>query len=137
MAFIKRSRKKSNESIKEIIIKYYIFINIMIFILSEEIDNSYILIKINDTGIQYIMNTKFSSLPNEVYINEKEMENISYFYDLEDEGNIIKLKWNIKLDSCENMFSGMENITEIDISNFDTSLVRSMNSFFKKKDVQN
>ena len=49
------------------------------------------------------------------------MENISYFYNLEDEGNIIKLKWKTKLNSCDNMFNGMEKITEIDISNFDTS----------------
>ena len=60
------------------------------------------------------------------------MENNSYLYNLEDEGNIIKLKWNAKLNSCDNMFSGMKNITEIDISNFDTSEVTSMYLFFKE-----
>ena len=132
MASIKRIGKKINESINEIIIIYYILINTIIFILSEEIDNSYILIKINDIGIQYIINPDFSPLPDEIYINEIKMENISYFYNLEDEGNIIKLKWNAKLNSCDNMFSGMKNITEIDISNFDTSEVTSMYSFFNE-----
>ena len=71
MAYIKGIRKTLNEFIKEIIIEDNILINIIIFILSGEIDNSYILIKINDTGMQCIINTEFSSLPNEVYINEK------------------------------------------------------------------
>ena len=41
------------------------------------------------------------------------MENISFFYKLEDKVNIIKLKWNTKLNSCDNMFNGMKNITEM------------------------
>ena len=50
---------------------------------------------------------------------------------MKQEGNKVTLQFNEALISCEDMFHGLSNIIEVDLSNFDCSQVTSMKSMFK------
>ena len=52
------------------ILKYYIILNLILLNLSQEINDSYIIIKIKKNGTNYILNSNFISLPDEIYINK-------------------------------------------------------------------
>ena len=56
----------------------------------------------------------------------------SYYFEnyANDETNLITLKFNGQIDSCSNMFNGMSNIVEIDLSNFDFSTIIDMENMF-------
>ena len=75
----------------------------------------------NFTGINYLKAVK---------INGNLQDKISYSYPLGEDDNFVELFWEENINNCKFMFSGCKNITEIDFSNFDTSLVTSMNSMF-------
>ena len=96
-------------------------------------NDSEITLLIRGSGEQYIFNNKFSSLPNEVYVNG----NKTYFINnqpkifLKDELNMVTLKWKNKISSCNYMFYSITNIIELDLSKFDASSVKSMNYMFR------
>ena len=71
----------------------------------------------NFTGIDYLQ---------EIYINGIK-KNLSYSYYFNQTENIVKLIWNDNLDDFSYMFRGCSNITEINLSNFTTSKIKSMN----------
>ena len=58
-----------------------------------------------------------------IYINGIKQSTIKYSYNLNETDNFIELIWNNRIGSCGHMFEGCNDITEIDLSNFDTSLV--------------
>ena len=93
---------------------------------------SIITIEINITGSQHILYEDFKPLPDEVLINEKRNEIISInnLYKLEDNHSIIIIKWKNKIYSCDKMFYNLQNITKIDLSKFDSSLVNNTNEMF-------
>ena len=62
----------------------------------------------------------------EIYINGIK-KNLSYSYYFNQTENIVKLIWNDNLDDFSYMFRGCSNITEINLSNFTTSKIKSMN----------
>ena len=70
------------------------------------------IIVITDINDSYI-NPKFSPQPYIEYINNE----------------TILLKWNKTITNCENMFSNTK-IKEIDLSNFDTSEITTMDNMF-------
>ena len=91
-----------------------------------------ITIKINGTDIQNILNKNFLYKPNKIYI-----EGISYLIDeqnritnLTNYENNITMKWNYTLTDCANMFYGLSNLKEIDLTFFDLSQVTAMNLMF-------
>ena len=91
-----------------------------------------ITIKIKGNGLQNVLNSEFQYKPNEILVNgnpsiidEENKVNI-----LENEESIIKLKWDKKLIICQNMFKNLNNIIEIDLSNFDMSEIESMSNMF-------
>ena len=102
---------------------------------------SEITITIIGSGDQYILNNKsveinkisynFNHIPDEILING-ERQNYSgiVVYNLEREENIITMKFNESLTECNLMFYNLTNITEIDLSNFDTSKVTEMVGMF-------
>jgi len=97
--------------------------------------NSYnITLKIKGTGIKKIFssdgNFKSDYYPNEVYINRKKKSSVTYNYYLDQTDNFIELIWYNLINSCEHMFCGCSDITEIDLSNFDTSDVTIMQGMF-------
>ena len=108
-----------------------------LFLIKFIISNSNITIKINQTGIQSILFnnlTRYYSggkYPNKVYLKGTEISNVIYNISLESEGEkIIILEWNETLDSINDMFHGCVNITEVDLSQFDSSKVRRMSGMF-------
>ena len=113
------------------IIYSLIFINTIKEFLSDLVyfQFSIITIKINKRGkeniyftgdICYGGSTKFD-LPDEVFINDIPTKVVSDLYDLENEENIIQLKWNEPRENWGCLFLNCENIVEIDFSQFDFS----------------
>jgi surface protein len=108
-------------------------------ILEEESQIIEIIANINETGEIGIFNTKFTNLPNYVYVNES-ITNISINNTimLEPSLYLIKLVWDKQLSNCDSLFSGLSNIIQIDLENFNTSKVISMRKMFKKcRDLKN
>ena len=68
--------------------------------------------------------------PDEIYINRVLQNIVNYSYYFNETNNFIELIWyNRKID-CVCMFHECSNITEIDLSNFNTSEVTSMYRMF-------
>ena len=99
-------------------------INLLLFSYS-----SFIIVKINKTGLQKAFYSHFLP-PDEIYINGINQSQINSQYDLNISNNEIKLVWNKQINNCYSMFNNCENITEIDLSHFDSSNVTSMGSMF-------
>ena len=102
---------------------------------------SYITIKINGTGYFKVYsnykNNEWNSHnfphPNEIHINGINQSSIYYSQSLNQTENIIKLIWNDNIKnifSTSYMFRDCYNITEIDLSNFDTTNVYWMDYMF-------
>ena len=88
--------------------------------------SSYITLKVKGSGKIKVYD---NHTPDEIYINDINQTNISNIYNLNKEDKI-KLVWNYNLESCYDMFYGCSNITEIDLSHFNSSRVTSVNSMF-------
>ena len=114
----------------------YIIINLII--LSNNNKYSNITLKIKGNGYNNIFTNgtmcspTFNSqnYPNEIYINGKKQNNINYYYYFNDTDNYIELIWNNNINNCGCMFYDCINITEINLSHFDTSQVTYMYSMF-------
>ena len=119
----------------------YIIINTLINTLTNHFNYiflshlSNITLRINGIGYNKIFGSKdhFYSqyYPNEVYINGKKQDKVNYTYYFNDTDNYVQLKWNLTITNCNYMFEGCHNITEIDLSNFDSSQVSSMSYMFE------
>lgn len=94
---------------------------------------NFIILTIQGNGTQSIINEGFNPLPSSIQINENEpiTENINALQEITLDINTIKLIWTSQLDSCQNMFRDQENITMIDLTNFDFSLITDMENFFE------
>ena len=91
---------------------------------------SNITIKINQIGYSKILGNN-ENLPDEVYINGIKQNFSLSHYDLKEPQNTIKLIWDNEIENCNGFFKDCPNITEIDLSNFNTSLVYQMNYMFQ------
>jgi len=87
-------------------------------------------ITIKGTGNQSILNSNFAYNPNEVYINEINQTLVQKNYEIYENNSNISMRWNYCITNCTRMFSGLSNILKIDLSNFDSSKVVSMNNMF-------
>ena len=92
--------------------------------------SSYISLRVKGTGLTSILNNGLN-IPDEIYINGINQSLITTQYNLNHTDNIIKLVWNQKLTTCHNMFNGCDKIIEIDLGNFDSSLVDKISSMFE------
>ena len=90
--------------------------------------NSFIRLKIIGSGTKNIFYSGFVSqyYPSEVYINGYKQNKITFNYNLNQTNNIIELRWNNNIISCEYMFYGCSDISDIDLSNFNSSFVTKM-----------
>ena len=106
--------------------------------------DNYIVMTIKGTGEQPILNSENTNIPkpDKIIINEGETykreinENIQYtVQDLTLEQNKIKLIWNSDTTSictsCNDMFKGLTNIIDIDLTHFIFSNIVYMQSFFE------
>ena len=89
---------------------------------------SNITLKIKGPGYQNILYSNFHSykFPNIIYINGNQNYTITNRYYFNEINNIVDLIWNEPIDNCAYMFCNCSNITEIDLSTFDTSFVINM-----------
>ena len=136
---IRKTFKKKNS----FILQLYVLLNI-IFIISSTSQSDKMIRKknylseihlvIQGNGIQKILSDEFnfkSSDISEILINNEHYNSISNtINELENEENSITIKFNKEIDSCENMFKGLQNITEIDLSQFCSSNVKNMSFMF-------
>ena len=137
---MKNSIKNKNQIINILIIKF-ILINVLINLLLCHIlflsESSYITLKIKGIGYNYIfgyqVNRTFrlAYFPDEIYINEKRQDFLNYSYYFNQTDNIVKLIWNKTINNMANMFDQCNNITEVDLSNFDSSIVINTGSLFR------
>ena len=75
----------------------------------------------NFTGISYL---------KKVYINGNKQDIIKYKYHFNQTDNFVELIWNDYINDCENMFYKCSNITEINLSKYNTSNVTKMSNMF-------
>ena len=92
---------------------------------------SYITLKIRGPGWNNFLGNDFkrNNYPNEIIINNKSY-NLEKKYNFEEEDNYVKLIWKDNINSSAFMFSGCKNITEIDLSHFNTSNIITMRAMF-------
>ena len=136
---IKNNRKYKNKNFKHFI-SHFLLNSIFLFSLfsfsktQHRIlynDNSQIHLVINGNGNQNILSNSFYTNPSDVIVNNISKKNVcSKQCELEEDINYITLIFEEEIYSCENMFNGLSNITEINLTNFDTSKVTSMKSMF-------
>ena len=123
------------------IIKFLILINIFSRAINNKLDfyffqYSIISLKIKGVGESAILGNenpsylKTINYLKEVYINGNKQYKKDYKYYFNQTDNFVELIWDDKIDDCSSMFSHCSSITEIDFSNFDTSLVTSMFCMF-------
>jgi surface protein len=93
------------------------------------LENS-ITLTIMGTGVYQAIINELIAMPNQVIINEKNMQTILNNYKLDKCVNTIILKWNSPLETMKNMFYNLVQIYTIDFSKFDSSQVTDMTSMF-------
>ena len=135
-------KKKTHKTGSYFLISYFYFtiilanINIAFNYLSE------INITVEGTGRQQILSNysgdcyynigSFDSLPNETLVNGVPQSSKGKYVDnLVNQTNIITMRWNYQVTTCFSMFYELDNITSIDLSNFDTSNVENFNCMFR------
>ena len=93
-------------------------------------------IKIEGTGTQEIFSGYFdfnNNQPSIVLVNGNPVPlDGNKINNLIEEENNITIIWENKLTNCEHMFYFLENLLEVDLSNFDASEVTTMNSMFQE-----
>ena len=127
---------------------FFIIIYYIIYISKEEDifnSTSKIILTINGTGNQTILSSQsysyyingikkvcyFNYTPDNVIVNNISQEyKDKYVYNLTEQINNIIIIWNNRIIECCGMFYGLKNITKIDLSYFNTSLVRDMSGMF-------
>ena len=92
--------------------------------------SSKITLKIKGIGNYTIFGGNINYL-KEVYINRNKEESIKNYYYFNRTNNFVELILDDNINNCDFMFCGCSNITEINLSNFNTSLITSMKSMFK------
>ena len=102
------------------------FYNIKLSYLNE------ITIKIRGGEKQKILNSKYKYVPTEVLANGKSsfIESGNTISNLQEEENIIIMKWNYTIKDCEDMFYTLTNLLDVDLSNFDASELTTMMYMF-------
>ena len=134
---IKKYYKKKRNIVKIKNNPYMIIIMIFFNLILPNTNNieyhySEIILKIHGPGFQNILSSSFGSsyFPKRIYINGIENTNINYTYYFNEINNTVKLTWDNAINYCSGMFRDCANITEIDLSKFDTSQVISMSFMF-------
>ena len=93
--------------------------------------SSNITLTIRGIGSKKIFSLELNYPPDFIYINNKLQSHVASEFDFNQTENFVKLVWNNKITNCENMFYECKDITEMDLSNFDSSNVDGMTCMFK------
>ena len=116
-----KERKNKNRHSKTFILKIFLMLAMI-----EASINSEIHLVIQGDGEQTLSKIE----PSEVLVNGVKNDSCSKTCNLVGDRNNITLKFNTQIESCRSMFSGLGNIIEIDLSNFDASKVTNMRFMF-------
>ena len=87
---------------------------------------------IKGTGQLAFINKQYDQTNFELIVNGIPVDSHNYIYKFENDLNNVTIKFNSPIESCKNMFNDLENIIEVDLSNFDASKVTNMDSMFFK-----
>ena len=114
---------------------YSILITIIIPLFSKIQLNIYkqseIKLVIKGKGNQQILHNDFSIDPSEVLVNGNLKKSCKKTCNLDnDDKNDVILKFQNQINTCYNMFRGLNNLIEVDLSNFDASKVVNMETMF-------
>ena len=120
-----KERKNKNRHSKTFLLKIFLMLAMI-----EASINSEIHLVIQGSGEQQLLKDSFSVEPSEVLVNGVKDDSCSKTCNLVGDRNNITLKFNTQIESCRSMFSGLGNIIEIDLSNFDASNVKDMRFMF-------
>ena len=120
-----KERKKKNRHSKTFLLKIFLMLTMI-----EASINSEIHLVIQGSGEQKLLKNSFSVAPSEVLVNGVKDDSCSKTCNLVGDRNNITLKFDTQIESCESMFYGLKNITEIDVSNFNASKVITMRWMF-------
>ena len=131
------SKRKSKSNI---FYKLYRYINIIfkvfffsyISIINTQVSPSEISLVIDGDGNQTILNENFYKDPDNVIVNGETRSDCKKFCVLTTKPNNIQLQFYDDITTCENMFYGASDITEIDFSDFNSFGVTSMKNMFKE-----
>ena len=139
----RKRNKKENVvlNIIKFIMKFIIMLNLFILTTNKLSDlilyhDSKITLKVKGIGNStiFVNKTKYNfkniNYLKEVHINEIQQSSIEYKYYFNKEDNSLELILNETINNCENMFRDCSNITEINLSNFNTSQVTNMSFMF-------
>ena len=140
---IKRKIRKPN-IFSKLLLNLFILINLFLSTTSKIKEkykkisiNSFneIKIKIIGFGTQKILKTNFNeTLPSQVLVNGEAslIEPGNTISNLQKEENLIIMKWDNKIANGAEMFSNLNNLIEVDFSNFDGSELTTMNYIFNE-----
>ena len=92
--------------------------------------DSKISIVIAKSGSQKIIDNSYIPYLLEVEINSTIQNETKNIYDLKMKENIIIMKFDDNLNTCDNMFNCLDNIIEIDLSGFNSKNVENMEKMF-------
>ena len=92
--------------------------------------DSEIFIEINGTGNQRILSEE-AEIPTYMELNGSSITPTKILYNLSEQYNTIKMKWNTSLSICNSMFKELRSITKINLTNFDSSQVTDMSNMFR------
>ena len=93
---------------------------------------SEVVITIIGVGKKQIISKELKYYPDEIIINNKTISSIYLSYEFEKEENLVIMRWNSQLKTCESMFSELIDISKIYLSNFDSSKINSTSYMFYK-----
>ena len=123
----KRIKQKNYFNIRLPVLVIILYINIHNIISFD----SNITLKIPGIGEKNIINNNFRTYLSEIYINNISQTNINNVYYFADENNTVTLTFKEKFNDLNYMFQDLENIYEIDFTNFDGTDVQKMQNTFK------
>ena len=109
-------------------LKMYLILTLFI-LANEQFEISLIIM---EKGNKNIINDNFYLEPSQVKVNGIYNESCKKTCYLDQDLNNVSIIFDKEIESCENMFNGLIDVLEIDLSNFDISLVTNMNSMFKE-----
>ena len=124
---------RDSANVKNIIYLILIFIQIVLPINKFaifEYKSSNIKLKINGIGNKNVFSDLTRYFPNKIYINGEMQQIINYSYYFNQTYNNVELIWDNPISNCVYLFYKCSDIVEIDLSNFDTSILVDMGYMF-------
>ena len=125
---------------KRIFIKYnlgfnkivFAFLLFLLIFLSESISiNNVIILQFNNVGEQHVLSSYFNYTPSYVKLNNGYITLSNKKIKVNSINDKIYLIWNYEFNNTRLMFYGLNNISKIDLTNFDFEYIYDMNGMFQ------